>query len=70
MNKAQAIELLKTQAIELLKTQAIELLKIHANNSDQEEAHYDADMVLCKLLTELGYVDVVNEWHKIEKWYA
>lgn len=52
------------------KDQAIESLRTHANNPDQEEAHHAADMVLCKLLTDLGYADVVNEWHKIEKWYA
>jgi hypothetical protein len=52
------------------KDQAIESLRTHANNPDREEAHHAADMVLCKLLTELGYADVVEEWHKIEKWYA
>lgn len=52
------------------KEEAIKALRIHANNPDQEEAHYAADDVLCMLLIELGYADVVAEWHKIEKWYA
>jgi hypothetical protein len=25
---------------------------------------------LCRLLTELGYADVVAEWEKVDKWYA
>ena len=52
------------------KEEALKSLKIHANNPDQEEAHHGADMALCRLLRELGYADVVDEWHKIEKWYA
>ena len=52
------------------KGKAIEQLRIQGNNPDREEAHHAADKVLCKLLTELGYADVVDEWHKIEKWYA
>lgn len=54
----------------MTKEEAIELLRTQANNLDQEEAHHAADMVLCRLLTELGYAEVVDEWHKIEKWYA
>ena len=37
---------------------------------DEEQAHINADNVLCDLLTELGYEDVVHEYNKIEKWYA
>ena len=37
---------------------------------DQERAHINADEILCELLTELGYCDVVKEYNKIEKWYA
>lgn len=54
----------------MTKEEAIELLRDHAKDPKPEDAHYDADMVLCNLLTELGYADVVDEWHKIEKWYA
>ena len=38
--------------------------------SDPEGAHSMADDILCKLLISLGYQDVVDEWDKIEKWYA
>ena len=54
----------------MTKEEAIEALRIHANNPFLDEAHVLADRVLCNLLTELGYADVVDEWHKIEKWYA
>lgn len=36
----------------------------------QEEAHGEADGVLCDLLTFLGYEDVVKAYDKIDKWYA
>jgi hypothetical protein len=37
---------------------------------DAEVWHIDADRVLCELLEDLGYKKVVDEWHKISKWYA
>ncbi len=37
---------------------------------DFELVHIEADELLCELLTELGYEDVVNEYKKIGKWYA
>ena len=37
---------------------------------DVEEHHFDADDLLCELLTELGYGDVVEVYNKIEKWYG
>lgn len=48
------------------------LLKLHEakNNPDTELAHCDADDVLCELLVELGYGDVVDAFHQVKKWYA
>jgi len=40
------------------------------NNSDTEEAHIDADRILCNLLVQLGYGDVVDLWYEVEKWYS
>lgn len=48
----------------------MERLKEIQKNTDIEIAHSDADDVLCDLLTELGYGDIVNEYKKIERWYA
>lgn len=61
-----------------LRTSAILMLKLTAKSSqdwahghgDPESAHVNADKVLCDLLRALGYGDVVDEWEKVEKWYA
>jgi len=37
---------------------------------DKEEDHVKADDILCVLLRELGYDKVVDEFNKLEKWYA
>ena len=37
---------------------------------DRESAHIYADDILCKLLKELGYKELVEEYDKIHKWYA
>lgn len=50
-----------------------ELETIHdkwCKDLDNEIAHLRADDILCKLLRELGYGDVVSAFEKIEKWYA
>ncbi len=40
------------------------------NCADIEAAHGLADEVLCSLLTELGYAEVVEQWELVPKWYA
>ena len=37
---------------------------------DREDAHMDADDILCNMLIELGYIDIVEEYKSIPKWYA
>lgn len=59
-----------TEEIKRISEPYIEQLKAEQNNDDTEYAHSAADNILCKLLTELGYGDVVKEYSKIEKWYA
>lgn len=54
-----------------LRENAIAKLKECQKKSfDEERAHYEADGVLCELLIALGYQDVVDEWGKVDKWYA
>ena len=53
-----------------LSAQAINVLDKLSRNRDTEKAHYEADKVLCNLLNELGFEDVVNAWEKIDRWYA
>lgn len=45
------------------------LLECQAND-DTEDAHFEADEILCNLLEELGYGDVVAEYRKVDKWFA
>ena len=45
-------------------------LKVAQGNCDVESAHADADKVLCDLLEALGYKKIVEEYNKVEKWYA
>ena len=39
-------------------------------SGDTEHAHCEGDDILCELLTELGYADVVEVYMKVPKWYA
>jgi hypothetical protein len=54
----------------MTREDALERLKEIKSNSDTEIAHQDADDVLCDLLSELGYGDVVEKYYEIEKWYC
>jgi len=49
---------------------AIAKLKIEQLSDDYEGSHWNADKILCDLLNKLGAHDVVNEFDKINKWYA
>jgi hypothetical protein len=60
----------KRTAIMSPKEEAINSLKFWQDVEDQEAAHDEADEILCWLLRELGYGDVVDEWSKVKKWYA
>ena len=39
-------------------------------NTDSEAAHYEADQILLEVLLDLGLNDIVEEYEKINKWYA
>lgn len=38
--------------------------------SDVEGAHGDADDILCRVLKAFGLQELVEEYDKVEKWYA
>lgn len=40
------------------------------SSDDIETAHVLADNILCEILETLGYDGIVNEYTKIDKWYA
>lgn len=48
----------------------IKRLKADQQDHDIESAHADADEVLCELLEVLGYTKIVEEYNKVQKWYA
>ncbi len=50
--------------------EAINKLKELQDGVDIEVEHSDADDILCTLLTDLGYADVVKEYQEVNKWYA
>jgi hypothetical protein len=54
------------EAVELIKDKLIK----EQSNDDTEIAHCNADDLLCDLLVELGFVDIVKEYSRIDKWYA
>lgn len=45
-------------------------LKAEQNNPDTEVAHGNADDLLCDLLKQFGLNRLVEEYNKIDKWYA
>lgn len=54
---------------EELSQEAVYLLQSLGLSDDTEVVHKAADKVLCDLLTELGYTNVVAEYNKLKKWY-
>lgn len=56
--------------LEAIRKSVLSKLRGLADSPDIERAHCDADDALCYLLTRLGYDDVVEEFDKLDKWYA
>lgn len=52
------------------REQFIARLKKCYESDDTEQAHRDADDILCEALAMLGYNDIVSEYKRIYKWYA
>lgn len=50
--------------------EAVAKLKELQDSFDPEGAHGEADGALCDLIEALGFPEVVEEYHKIHKWYA
>lgn len=43
---------------------------VKLSREDEETAHERGDEILCQLLREVGYDEIVDEWELIRKWYA
>lgn len=50
--------------------ECLQELKAQQENDMTQEAHEEADRILCRFLTKIGYQTIVEEFEKIEKWYA
>lgn len=55
----------KEQQVEQYKSRMMAI-----DDSDCEAAHEEADDILCEILNNLGYGEVVDAYNNIEKWYA
>ena len=60
---------MKKKKADIIK-EAVEQMKECVNNGDFEVAHLDADNILCDVLTQLGYKELVDLYEKVHKWYA
>ena len=45
-------------------------LRALQNDSDTEKVHAVADGILCELLRDLGYGEVVDAYEQLDMWYA
>jgi hypothetical protein len=54
---------------DLLKKYKEKILESIAIN-DMEDSHIEADWVLCDLLIELGFEEIVKIYKSKDKWYA
>lgn len=52
---------------EQFKDKMLEIIK--TNEDDPENAHPEADDLLCDLLKELGYGEGIKLYKEMEKWY-
>jgi len=53
------------------KSEMIARLKeLQSVECDIEQAHIEADNILCKMLELLKQYDIVDEYRKIDKWWS
>lgn len=53
-----------------LQGEFIQKMQLCVDNDDTEDAHSDADNLLCELLEKLGYAQLVEKYREVAKWYA
>lgn len=63
-----------TPAPNILLEQSVATMRKLVSKAHQEgdyaEPHRQADQILCDVLSELGYGDLVNTFHQVPKWFA
>jgi hypothetical protein len=65
-----ALQMMKVGMIKELSDEMVKRLQVQVGNRDKEVAHICADDILCELLRELGYTEVVEKYHEVSKWYS
>lgn len=53
-----------------LSNEMVKRLQAEVGNDDTEQAHVNADKILCELLEKLGYKEVVDKYNEVSGWYA
>ena len=53
-----------------IKQKYVKMLRDKCFTGDTEQDHVYADDIICALLIELGYKDVVKVFNETERWYA
>lgn len=53
-----------------LSNEMVKRLQVEVGNDDTEQAHVNADKILCELLEKLGYKEVVDKYNEVSGWYA
>jgi len=53
-----------------LNDKYINLMQSAVDCGDTETGHGDADDLLCDLLRELGYNELVDKYNDVAKWYS
>jgi len=59
-----------SSSIDEFRKSCVQQLENLDSESDAELRHIKADDILCSLLIELGYSDVVEKFNDLDKWYA
>ena len=55
---------------ELLLDHYLNVFENNCSSGDIEADHEKADEILCDLLEDLGYQNLVNKFRALKKWYA
>jgi len=56
--------------MKLIEEKYMKLMNELLDKGDPEVSHWKADELLCALLKDLGYSEIVYTYNKIKKWYA
>jgi len=46
------------------------LLERNDNGDDEEQTHHEGDRLMCKVLTDLGYGEMVEAFRAMTRWYS